>query len=163
MKTTGFFDRKMVTLLLFMALLLGGMIGFGPKETLDMKYFYTGDQARALLKSFSESQSQLYFVNELFDLVFISTYTMALVIAMKRLFPGYKLTAWLSFAPGAFDLIETGTVIYALKTPGSQQYFDWLGFATCLKWTTGAIAVAALLWGARFSGSRSSAPARETR
>jgi hypothetical protein len=163
MKTSKFFDRKMSALLLFMALILAGMIGFGPKETLDMKYFYTGDQARALLRSFSESQSQLYFVNELFDLVFIGTYTTALVIAMKRLFPGHKLTAWLSVAPGAFDLVETGTIIYALKTPGSQQYFDWLGFATCLKWTTGAIAVAALLWGARLSGLRSSARAREPR
>ena len=123
------------------------MLLTSPKEILDTKLFYTGAQARALLSSFDPMVREQYFRNELLDMLFITSYTGALVLAFYRLFPGKKFVQFLAILPGAFDLIETSAILLALKGGLSWSHFDWLGAVTCMKWVCAGIALAILAAG----------------
>jgi len=119
----------------------------GPPETLDMKLYYSGDQARALLQSFSPTQLHAYFINELFDLLLMSSYTVLYFIGLTWAFPSRRIFKTLAFVPAAFDFIETSFILYATKFPGPHAFFDWLGYATFLKWTTGTVLTTIYLYG----------------
>lgn len=129
-----FFDKKMIFLISLIVLIDVLMMRWGSAQSLDVMLYYTGEEARTLLASFSELQLKAYFVNELFDLVLILTYTATLRLAFARLYPHWNWTARLLWALAAADLIETLTVIMILKLSVSQSALDWLGVFTFFKW-----------------------------
>lgn len=137
-----FFDRPTKILFAMIVLFDIVLMTIGPRDALDIRLYYTGEQARALLASFDEAQIHRYFVNECIDLAFIMTYSALLFVCMQKYWRRYRV---LAFLPGFFDLIETVSILIALSTPGQHDFFDWLGVATFLKWTTGAALVVAIL------------------
>jgi hypothetical protein len=114
---------------------------FGTQRSLDVKLYYTGDQARALLSGFGEQETKAYFLNEIFDLFFIFCYSSLFYIGLRRCFPTHRWIWTMAFVPGLFDYVETLMILYALEAKGPHLFFDWLGIATFLKWTTGAAVV----------------------
>jgi hypothetical protein len=128
------------------------MVAFGPKSTLDMKYYYTPIEARHFFQGLSDGQARLYLLNELADLCFLSTYSALAFQISKRVFGATSKLKWLAFTAGLFDLIETGTIICLLASGRSLQAPFWLGISTCLKWTTGGAGVLFLVFTALTKG-----------
>jgi len=120
-------------------------MSFGPSESLDVKLYYTGDEARALFQRLSESDLNAYFIIELFDLCYLTSYTGLFLLGLRQMYPRQAGAIALPLIVGASDLIETLAVIGVLKFSVSQTIFDWLGVFTFLKWTLGAIVVLLLL------------------
>lgn len=142
-----FFDKTMMSLLGSMVLLGILMLVFGPPDSLDTRFYYSGEEARAVLRNFSDADLNSYFVNELFDLCFIYNYVIALKLALGRLYRCGTWTLALPLIVGISDFIETSVVISVLKLSVSQAVFDWLGVFTCLKWSFGAIAMGIVVCG----------------
>jgi hypothetical protein len=138
-KSFVFFDKRIRILLVLIVVLDVAMMTLGPRATLDMKLYYTGEQARSLLSSFDAHEGNTYFINELFDLVFISAYSSLFFFGLRKAFPKSRIAGPIALVPGFFDVIETSFILYALRTQGPHPFFDWLGVATFLKWTTGSL------------------------
>jgi hypothetical protein len=142
-----FFPNSFFLLLGLQVLLILSMRLFDVTESLDVKMYYTGDQARAFLQNMNAENRNAYFVNELIDLLFICAYTASLWIGLRWVYPKDKIMWPLAFAPAAFDLLETLHIIYALKIEGPHLFFDWLGVVTFLKWLLAFGACVALVRG----------------
>ena len=155
-----FFDKKVALILLFIVVLGFVMRMIGPPDCLDAKLFYSGEQARALINSFSESDLRAYFLQEILDLGFLTSYTTLFLLMLRRLSPA---KTWLLIFPvivGLSDLVETTVTILVLKFSGSKMWFDWLGLFTFVKWVLGAIVALIIftrLFKVKFSKSRSAA------
>ncbi len=123
------------------------MLALGASNSLDVKFYYNGDQARALLNGLNETHRHRYLLTEFVDCVFIVSYSTALFMALTSVFGrGVSIIA-LSLFPGICDAVETLGVIFALMTSADHSYFDWLGVMTCLKWSVGGIALVLLPFG----------------
>lgn len=141
-----FFNKKRALLSALMLCLISGMVFWGPHNTLDVKLYYSGDEARALFAGLDAAESRHYFINELFDLLFIITYTAFLLSSVRHVFARRRIFwSLLAFLPGAFDWVETTSVLYILKAGEPFSLLDYLGIATCLKWTLGALVSVLLL------------------
>ncbi len=132
---------------MYLAVLLG-LIGlvmhiWGPDDELDIKFFYTSVQANNFLQGLSASQAGAYLLNEIMDLLFLSTYSLLFFFLARRF---YFRKTWMALVPGFFDLIETTTIIFLLINR-SWAPPHWLGYATSLKWTTGIILAITILVG----------------
>jgi hypothetical protein len=133
---------------------IGGLLVFGIlmgtlgySDSLDSRLFYSAAEAKVFFQYLSHEQSRAYLKNEFFDLGFIVSYTLLFYWLYRRMVSHRSWLSALALIPGAFDLIETSVIIGVLSG-GVQSPPAWLGFATCLKWTTGAIFVliAAYRW-----------------
>ncbi len=144
---TAFFDKKLIFINVLLVALGLLMMKIGPPSSLDTKLYYSGSEARALLTSFNDAQLSAYLTNEFLDLGFIVTYTCALLIALRRLYPKRRWATVLPMLIGAADLIETSMIIAVLGISFSQSVFDWLGVVTFLKWSFAAVGVTLLLVG----------------
>jgi hypothetical protein len=104
-------------------------------ESLDIRLYYTGEQARQFLTSLSFKENRVYLITELIDFfLFIPAYTLTLFLGIKQLCSSdRKIWLW-AFAPAIFDVIETALIIYALASTANHTYFDWLGLVTFFKW-----------------------------
>ena len=84
-----------------------------------------------------------YFYNEIIDLVFILNYSAFFYVSLSE-----RLQK-LAFVPGAFDLIETLSILAVLSNRESSFAFSftlgWLGLATLLKWTSAALVVSLVI------------------
>ena len=156
----NFFDKK-VALLLFLIVVLGLVMRMiGPPDCLDLKLYYSGEQARALINSFSESDLRVYFLQEILDLVFLTSYTAFFILMLRRLYP---TKIWLLIFPlivGLSDLVETTVTLLVLKFSNLNVWFDWLGPFTFVKWALGSIVALIILtrlFKLKFSKSRSAA------
>jgi hypothetical protein len=136
------FDRQFYISLTSLPIIFLLMQIFGHSGSLDIKLYYTGDQARFFLTSLSAEQNRAYLVTELIDFfLFIPAYSLTLFFGIKQLRPlDRKMWLW-AFAPGFFDIIETLLIINALISTSNQSYFDWLGLMTFFKWLLGLGAV----------------------
>lgn len=144
MKTTL---KKPVLFIILLLVLYALMVLFGPPDSLDRKLYYSGEEARALLESFSAADLKAYFINEWIDLGFLTTYTLAFVFAFRSVFPGKP---WLLVFPllgGCCDLIETSIVLAVLKQMVPHSVFNGLGGVTFVKWSAGAVAGLILIYG----------------
>jgi hypothetical protein len=142
-----FFDKKMVLLLGFIIGLDILMMIFGPPASLDIKLYYSGEEALALFQSFSSADKKSYFINELFDLFLLLSYTAALSLGLQRIYSRRFWTIALPIIVGACDFIETIVIISVLKFSVSQSVFDWLGVFSCIKWSLGGVLIILLLVG----------------
>ena len=132
------FDKKLISILGLIVLLDVAIWIYGPRDSLDIKFYYTGDQARALMLGFDQMELRKYLATALLDLALIFSYTTALVIGLKRVYAS-RTVALAGFLPGVCDFIETAAILYFIVRPGPYAFFDWLGVVTLLKWTFGAI------------------------
>lgn len=132
-----------VTLIFWLYL---AMWAFGTFNSLDARFFYSAEEAWTFLNGLSHSQVNVYFRNELIDLLLIGSYTYLFFLLAQRLFPSERLR-WYTLVPGLFDLLETLAVIYLLTYPPGAFHLGWLGIATLLKWSTGGVIVLMLLYG----------------
>lgn len=111
----------------------------GPPDSLDTKLYYSAEQAQLLLSNFTESDLRAYFLNEIFDLGFIITYTTFFIVMLRRLYPKKKWLILFPLIAGAADLIETTVIISVVKFSGSNHWFKVLGIFTCAKWILGFV------------------------
>ncbi|MGZ3692641.1 MAG: hypothetical protein ACXWQO_00105 [Bdellovibrionota bacterium] len=147
MKPQKFFDIKMYFLLGGMAFLLLAMLALGA-PSLDSRLYYTGQEARQFFAHISAQDAANYRLNEIIDFVFIGVYTFTLVLSFSRLHSRSPLLYWIAFAPGVFDLIETGSILHILNFGETFPVTGWLGVATFLKWMSALVAVGLLIRGA---------------
>lgn len=141
------FDWKMIFLCAAMFLLVASMLALGA-PSLDKRLYYTGLEARAFFAKLSLQDAANYRLTEILDLVFIALYSFALVLGFTRLYPRKMILLWLAFAPGVFDIIETGTILHILNFGETFPATDWLGVATFLKWASAVVALGMIVRGA---------------
>jgi hypothetical protein len=146
-----FFDRKMILLLTAIIALDVILALVGPRETLDLKFYYSGAEARALLAGYDLDTAWSYFVNEFFDLLLIIAYSAALAHGFSKFFARGSPFFALALLPGFLDIAENTGAVYALSTPGPHAYLDAMGTVTALKWLSGLAAPAILIAAARKS------------
>jgi len=130
-----------------MILAVAGMRIWGTSETLDPKFYYTGQQARDFFAGQSPVQAYKYLHNELFDLGFLCSYTILLFLLYRRVFTADSYVTLIAFLPGIFDLVETSTIIQVLLKRFVDEAPTWLGITTCLKWSTAGVAILFLAFG----------------
>jgi len=114
------------------------MYSMGIRDALDMRLYYTPAEAAQYLSSLSPARASLYFCHELFDLLFLSTYTALLYFALEFVWGSSSPFKFLGLLPGFFDLFETVGILIALQVGPSPFIVSWLGIATFLKWITSA-------------------------
>jgi hypothetical protein len=142
LKREKFFDRKMLAGIFSVVLLSTAITLTGPGESLDAKFYYDGEQARAFLGSLDALKAQQYFRQEILDLFFIVAYTSVIFMALRKRLP--KM-AWLAFPGAAFDFVETSAILYALSA--APVGLDQLGYVTALKWIFFTAAKLTVLYG----------------
>jgi hypothetical protein len=91
--------------------------------SLDVRFYYSGAQARAFLTGLSAAQAHTYLLHEWWDLLFIAAYSWIFVKLLR--------TRW-ALLPGALDFVETTMIIGALSGTAVAP----LGVITALKWFT---------------------------
>lgn len=130
----------LVVLLVFVGLMMHFL---DPHDVLDIRFFYTSSQANNYLRGLNDFKARSYLFKETLDLLFFTTYSLLFFLLARRF---YFRKAWLALLPGLFDLIETTTIIFLLINR-TQESPVWLGYATCLKWTSGFVVGAAIVAG----------------
>ena len=116
-------------------------------DALDTRLFYTAEESMSYLQNLDLEKATRYLVHEVIDLfLFLTCYTALSFLIMKRLYPNVKYLPMLALVPGFFDTIETSSIIlYLMKN--SSEFPSWMGYVTCLKWTSGLLSIAALFFG----------------
>ena len=81
---------------------------------LDLRFWYTGAEALQYLESLSVDAGRQYWLHELLDLVFMSSYSWAFFVFWPV---SGRLANWraLSLLPGALDFIETFGILLLLS------------------------------------------------
>ncbi len=126
------FDRKTKALALAFLILSIVMVRMGPASTLDARFFYTSADAAEYLASIGAFGRATYLKVETLDFGLIAIYTLFLVRVFAASWRGLR-NRWFAFVPGFFDLIETVTIFYLLKS-GTLTPPAYLGYATAAKW-----------------------------
>ena len=137
--------HKEIWLILLIVILVIMVQLWGSQKALDIRLYYSADEAKNFFASLSASEVSAYIRHELFDLVFIFTYSYLLLLQIRRVYkPALFMTA-MALTPGIFDFIETSTILGVLM--GWIQSPPWLGAATFIKWIASAIVILTILTG----------------
>lgn len=119
-------------------------MGLG-NDILDMRIYYTSEDAAKYLLNLSLEKANLYFDHELFDLLFLTSYSALFFFSFEGLFPHASSLKWITVLPGLFDLFETTGILVALSFGPKSLTMCWLGIFTLLKWLSGLVVVLVLL------------------
>lgn len=148
--------RALLALAALAACILAAMAAVGPAHTLDKLFWYTAEDATALLSGLGPDGQARYLRNELLDLAFIAVYSAFAFLAAgplwgSRLSPrALRAVRGLVLLPGLLDLVETTLVISALT--GAPEALPakvrWLCAATPAKWSAAAVLLVCALAGA---------------
>ncbi len=141
-----------IALAVLLVVLAAAMATWGMLDSLDARLYYTADEATAFLAELDPATRAAYFRNELMDLAFLSAYTLLIVRIIRRVYPHGALPVAIACTPGAFDLVETSTILLLLANGASPP--AWLGATTFLKWTSGILPALTLIFGLRRSSKR---------
>lgn len=114
------------------------LTGFG---LLDLLPFYSGQEVLNVFDMYGEEGRERYFIFQLLDFVFVSTYVLALLLVVYRLARGVSDSRWsvffilLPLLIGLFDLIENSLLMAQLKMYPTSMVLvgDIAGVATCAK------------------------------
>ena len=129
-------------------LITGGILTYiGTKNSLDTRFYYTGDEARLFLSSLSPEGKAQYLRGEILDFLFMFFYSWLAMNLMKKNYPQLKLLHVLAIVPGIFDNMENTTILYALKDPLGATALDTLGLVTSIKWSVGGVVLIIILAG----------------
>lgn len=132
--------RKELILFIPLFAFVGAMQMWGTDQILDSRFFYTSTEASSFFANLSVEKTKAYVRNEIFDLGLIVTYTFLLITLLRRFRPLQARIWVLALLPGAFDSVETGTIISILLGVIAKPPF-WLGFVTSLKWISGGLII----------------------
>jgi hypothetical protein len=132
--------KREVRLLCALSLIGSAMHIWGSHESLDIRFYYSADEAKSFFQNLSPSETRAYLQNEFFDVGFFVTYSFLLFCWFQRVYRAYPRHSFIALIPGMFDLVET-SVIIAVLVGLIKEPPTWLGMTTCLKWTTGAFFV----------------------
>lgn len=149
-KLRDIIDKNVLVLFVLIIVIIFTMHIIGPPDSLDMKLYYSGEQARVLFKTFSDSDLKAYFMNEIFDLCLLISYTFVFLILLQRIYSRQIWTVVLPLIIGISDFIETTVILSVLKFSVSQSVFNWLGIFSFLKWSIGLLVILLLLVGSVF-------------
>lgn len=103
------------------------MLSLGLKKTLDVRLFYSLEEAYSWLSSLTPAQRADYLLNEYLDVGYL--------IGYSGIF--FLLTGPIGLIPGVLDLFETIPIILHLKFGIGLPFF--LGFVSGMKWIAGVI------------------------
>ncbi len=117
-------------LLIALLILSDGMTN---SKLLDTRLYYSGAEAREFLNQLNSSDYLTYQMISALDLIFLGAYTLIICLFLRIWFSEKAMLFGL--IPGVFDFLETSGILYALTTTPQQQYFDYLGAVTFLKWS----------------------------
>jgi hypothetical protein len=143
----SFFDKKFFSLLGVTAVLGISILLFGPAETLDKKLYYTGAEARLLLDLMGPQLRSIYQLTEILDLCFTLSYSVFYFQCFSKLFGANSLIRFSGLVTGILDLLETGTILFILRSESNYQILDWLGSVTLMKWISTLIIVSVFILG----------------
>ena len=121
-----------------LALIGIAMLIWGSLDSLDVRLYYSAEEARSFFQGLSEAQRRAYLRNEIFDMGFMTTYSFLFLCLFQRFCQAYSRFSWVAFVPGILDVVETGSII-AVLVGVLKETPSWLGVVTCLKWVTGAV------------------------
>jgi hypothetical protein len=132
----SFLSKKVI--ILVVSLILTGVVMryFSPAYKLDVRFYYTYEQAVSYLQGLTELQKQNYLYAELFDLWFLTNYTWLWFLALKKYLPN-KGRLWIAFIPGSLDLFETGLILFYLLNKEIVSTHQLLPALSSLKWFFG--------------------------
>jgi hypothetical protein len=133
--------RSTIVMLAVAAAIADGFVWLtAPEGMLDTRLAYGPQHVRSVLVALGEGGREAYRLSALVDLSFIALYT-ALLVNWVRFFRNRKIgTRWarpaLGLLPGAFDLIETLSILGLLHLypAGSDPLVFAAVVATPLKW-----------------------------
>lgn len=128
-----------------------------PTGPLDLKFFYTPDEAYALVESYGEAGRAAYRIFDLTaDIVHPIAYTLffglLLSVAFQRAFSSNSVFQKFNIAPAiswVFDMLENIGVVTMLSIfPSTPSIVAWLtAISTSIKWTFFLITIGFLLFG----------------
>lgn len=119
----------------------------GVSNTLDVRFYYTFEEAVTFFISLSDETGFRYLVKELLDLVYICLYSGLFKRGIRHfIFPNYP-KLFISLIPGLLDVIETLSIIFVLIGFASFDVLTILGFVTCLKWSSALLIISLIIFG----------------
>ncbi|KYG63208.1 hypothetical protein AZI86_16015 [Bdellovibrio bacteriovorus] len=131
-----FFDKPTVLLLIALTVLSVVMVIAGAGfEGLDLKFYYSGDEALRILSALSSEQRQRYLRIESLDFIYLSIYTSLLMWNLRKV--GGARLMFLGTLPAIFDVAENLCIMHWLSSPGEHFYLGFLSFLTMAKWSFG--------------------------
>jgi hypothetical protein len=114
--------------------------------SLDARLYYSYADIQRLFLDLGTRGRALYFSEEIYDLTFLTSYTILIVQAVQGLFRRRQIdftraTLFFCAVPGFFDLIETSGIMVLLKRWPDLGYYlpHIVQLATPLKWGTGFV------------------------
>ena len=110
------------------------MLIIGPPNTLDVRLFYSNEDAYLWLNSLTINQRSNYLITEYLDIGYTISYSMIFFFILGPI----------GLIPGILDLIETVPIILHLKNGSALP--EHLGFVSGIKWITGVIVFVTVLW-----------------
>ncbi len=99
-------------------------------HSLDSRFYYSSNEGINYLNGLTSLEIQDYLFTEIVDLFLIINYTGLMFIIGRKM----KIYFLLPFLSGAFDVIETTSLIFFLCGTVSASQISWLGNITLLKW-----------------------------
>ena len=113
--------------LLFSLILTGiGMKILSPPNKLDVRFWYSVEEAKSFLFGLSPDQARLYFYGEVLDFWFMINYSWILHLIFKKKFV---------FITGVLDFFETSLIVLFLITNEFISVMNLLTIFSSLKWT----------------------------
>ncbi len=122
-------QSRLIALLAFIALVCGiAMLMIGPPSTLDVRLFYSNEEAYKWLASLTENQRSDYLINEYLDIAYTTSYSLIFFLI---------LGPW-GIIPGTLDLFETIPIILHLRN--GSELLPMMGIISGSKWISGMVA-----------------------
>ena len=119
---------------LCLSLMVTGVImkSLSPPNKLDVRYWYSIEEAKSFLFGLSPEQSRLYLFGEFFDFWFMINYSWILYIILKKKFV---------FIIGVLDFFETFLIVTFLISNEFMSVMNLLPVFSFLKWNLAIVMV----------------------
>lgn len=114
------------------------MLCLGVRGSLDMRPYYSFQEASNYFNHLSVEMSYAYLIKEFLDLGLIALYSGLFKRGVRKFIFPNPPKLFIFLIPGFFDLIETVSIILILKNLISHSILGILGVISLLKWTSGA-------------------------
>jgi len=127
---------KIFWLVLSLLLTGVGMKILSPPNKLDIRFWYSVEEAKSFLVGLSPDQSRLYFYGEILDFWFMINYSWILHLIFKKKFV---------LITGGVDFFETSLIVLFLITNEFISVMNLLPILSSLKWTTALLMISLVI------------------